>query len=263
MPETGTVRTRGGESRVLDSGRGPTLIALAGVGGLPQWSPFLEALSRTHRVLAPSLPGFPGGPEFRELDDYYDWVIAALDLVEALRVSDADVVASSVAAPLASDVAILAPSIVRRLAMIGPFGAYDADDPGADIWATGPMPDALPKLLCEQPANWQALWTMPAGAEPIEWGILATRAMEAAARYLFPLGDVGLTRRLHRLKQPTLILRGERDRVQTKGAIERLARAIAGPVERAEIASAGHAAEVDRPDEVAAVVHAFLADQER
>ena len=67
-----------------------------------------------------------------------------------------DLVASSVAAPLAAEVAGIAPERVRRLVLIAPFGMYDDADPTTDIWAQRPGPDVLPALLCNAPETLDA-----------------------------------------------------------------------------------------------------------
>ena len=59
--KTTTVEVNGFPSRVWTKGSGPKLGFLAGMGGLPRWLPFLDELAKTRTVIAPSLPGYPGG----------------------------------------------------------------------------------------------------------------------------------------------------------------------------------------------------------
>jgi abhydrolase domain-containing protein 6 len=256
------VAVQGHTCRVLQSGAGQRVVYFAGIGGLPRWSPFAGALAKARDVIAPSLPGFPGSPDFRHLDDYYAWIVAALELLEQLGAEAVDVIASSVAGPLLAEVAGLAPNRIRRLALIAPFGIYDDADTSADIWAQRPGPDTLPHLLCTKPETWQRLWQMPSDADPVEWGLYLTRAMEAAARFLFPMGDTGVEKRLERIHQPTLLVRGANDRVLPESYFDRFAAGIAGPVVTSSIAAAGHAVELDQPDELATQINAFFADQQ-
>ena len=259
-----TLDVYGHATRVLehgDSRAAPPVVFFAGIGGLPRPVPFLAALAQGRRVLAPSLPGFPGAEAFRHLDGHIDWIVHAVETVEALAEAPVDLVGSSVGGALAAEVAALAGHLVRRLVLIAPFGCFDANDPAADIWAQPPGPDALPNLVCEDPENWRRLWEVPADAAAIDWQVLQTRAMEAAARLLFPFGDTGVLGRLHRVNAPTLLLRGAKDRVLPASYNARFADALAGPVTADAIADAGHLPELDAPDALARRIHAFLADQ--
>ena len=56
-PRERTVGVAGVSCRVWEQGDGEPIAFLAGVGGLPRWTPFLQRLARTRRVIAPSLPG--------------------------------------------------------------------------------------------------------------------------------------------------------------------------------------------------------------
>ena len=257
--------TVGGHAvRVLEAGDNPATppaVFFAGIGGLPRPVPFLSTLAQNRRVVAPSLPGFPGAEAFRHLDGLVDWIVHAVETVEALAETPVDLVGSSVGGALAAEVAAFAGERVRRLVLIAPFGCFDADDPAADIWAQPPGPDSIPNLVCEQPDNWKRAWEVPDGAAPIDWQVMHTRAMEAAARLLFPFGDTGVLRRLHRVHHPALLLRGEQDKVLPASYNARFAAALAGPARTATIASAGHLPELDAPDALAREINAFLADQ--
>ena len=83
-------------------------------------------------------------------------------------------------------------------------------------------------------------------------------AHEAAARLLWPLGDTGLAKRLPRIRQPVMLLRGEDDRVLPASYAERFANALGGEVRTGRIPGAGHLADLDAPDETARRVLAFL-----
>ena len=251
LVKSSSVIVAGHPCRVLEAGSGSPVVFFAGVGGLPKWSPFLDALSTTRRVIAPSLPGFPGAVEFRHLDDYHEWVIAALELLEALGEAPVDLIASSVTGPLAAEVAGIARERVRRLVLVAPFGMYDDADPTTDIWAQRPGPDVLPALLCDEPERWKQLWEMPAGEDAVEWGIYLTRAMEAAARFLFPMGNTGVAKRLYRVHQPTLLVNGANDRVIPASYQQRFATRLGGPVVTHTVASAGHLVDFDQPAELA------------
>ena len=257
-PETLTVDVNGFSSRVWRKGSGPKIGFLAGFGGLPRWVPFLDELAKSRTVIVPSLPGFPGGDRGHTvLDTHLDWLLAVHELLEKAALFGADLVGSSIGGSLAAEMAALWPASVRRLALIGPWGLFDETDPPTDPWAQ--RADAVPKLMCADPATWTALKTAPDGANSIEWPIEQVRAAEAAARIFWPLGNTRLEKRLRLIQAPTLLLWGAQDRVMPTSYARRFAAGIGGKVETQVIAGAGHLAELDQPAAVAASVLAFTA----
>jgi pimeloyl-ACP methyl ester carboxylesterase len=80
------------------------------------------------------------------------------------------------------------------------------------------------------------------------------RANEAAARAFWPLGNTRLEKRLPLIGAPTLLVWGEADRIMPRIYADRIAAGIKGPTQIAIIPDAGHLAELDQPDAVAASV---------
>ncbi|MBV9756969.1 MAG: alpha/beta fold hydrolase [Alphaproteobacteria bacterium] len=251
-PETFQVEVNGHACRVWRAGRGPKLGFLAGFGGLPRWVPFLDRLAAHRTVVVPSLPGFPGATGHRLLDTHLDWLLAVRQLLLAAELGGADLAGSSVGGSFVAEMAAVWPASVRRIALIAPFGLFDEKDPPADPWAQ--RAKDVPELLCAYPERWTKLKEAPEGANSIEWPIEQTRANEAAARAFWPLGNTRLEKRLPLIAAPTLLLWGEQDRVMPRSYAERIAGAIRGRSAIRVIAGAGHLAELDQPDAVAAAI---------
>lgn len=247
-----SVGVNGAPCRIWEKGRGSPVFHLAGFGGLPRWTPFLDRLAERHRVVAASLPGFPGATGHDRLDMPLDWVTATLDLLEGAGLTGGDLIGASVGGALAAEVAALAPALVRRLVLIAPFGLYDRHMPPADLWAQ--KPGTLPALLFADAKAAAGFASPPEGAAAEDWAIIASRASEAAARLLWPLGDTRLERRLHRIRCPTLVVWGAEDKVLSPRYAERFSERIAGKTTIAIIPGAGHLAELDAPARVAEAV---------
>jgi pimeloyl-ACP methyl ester carboxylesterase len=186
------------------------------------------------------------------LDSHLDWLLAVRQLLQKAGLDGADLAGSSVGGSFAAEVAAIWPAAVRRLALIAPWGLFDEKDPMTDPWAQR-APDA-PGLLCADPERWSQLKAEPEGANSPEWPIEQTRANEAAARAFWPLGNTRLEKRLPLIEAPTLLIWGEGDRIMPRGYADRFAAAISGRTEITTIAGAGHLAELDKPDEVAAAI---------
>jgi len=252
-PAEHVVEVAGLTSRVWEKGEGETLVFLAGLGGLTRWSPCLEALCRARRVVVPALPGYPGGTGHTELDTPLDWLTATLDLIDAIGGRDADWVGVSVGATLAAEAAA-ASHACRRLVLVAPLGVFDPEDPVTDVWCQRPGTQA--GLLCATEAGRACI--TPDEDDPVEAQVVATRASEAAARLLWPTTDIGLARRLHRIRMPTLLLRGHEDAVLPASYLSRIGDGIGGPTQLGTVAGAGHRADLDAPDEMAARILDFL-----
>lgn len=246
----------GGEARVWQKGEGDPLGFLGGLRGLPRWPAFLDRLAESRRVIAPSLPGFPGADGHRELDDLPDWLAGTLDLLEASGLDGADLVGASVGGALLAEVAAFSRASVRRLVLIAPLGLFDASEPVADLFAL--RKSEVAALLSSRPETFEAFLATPEGADEIEWQIVLARAQEAAARLLWPTGDVGLSKRLHRIQAPTLLLVGSEDRVLPASYAKRFADGLGGLVQMLRIEGAGHVLELDAPDAAAEATLAFL-----
>ena len=255
-PDERTVEVNGRSCRVWEAGEGEPLGYLAGLGGLPRWPPILDKLAARRRVIAPSLPGYPGAQGHDLLDDQFDWALAAETLLRGAGLDGADLVGVSVGGAVAAEVAAVWPAMVRRLVLLAPFGIFDEAEPVADVFAV--RPKTLPELLCADPAKFTALTEPYEGANEIESVVEQARAAEAAARMLWPLGDTRVVKRLPRITQPTLILWGSEDRVIPPSYAARFAEAISGQTEVQAIAGAGHLADLDAPGPVSEAVLGFV-----
>lgn len=256
-PKTDYVDINGEPCRVWRKGSGPTVAFLAGHGGMPKWMPFLDALAERFEVVVPSLPGFPGSTGHKLLDSHIDWIMATRELLDGAGIgAGARLLGSGPGGSLAAEVAAFWPGSVARLALIAPWGLYDEADPMADPWSA--RKDQFPALMCENPERWIEMTSAPEGANSVEWPIEQTRALEAAARIFWPLGDTRLKRRLHRIQCPTLLIRGERDRIIPRGYTDKFRDGIGGDTTIETIPNAGHLAELDVPDAVVEAVAGFM-----
>jgi len=241
----------GGESiRVWQKGAGETLGVLAGMGGLNAWTPFLDELAGRRRVVVPSLPGFPGGGQLhRQLDNLADWVTCTLDLLEAAGLDGAELVGHSIGGTLAAEAAAFSRASVKKLTLIAPFGLFDESEPVADVWAR--RANEIPALFSVKPAEFaKERLTPPPGLSAdaaTEWAIVQNRATEAAARLLWPVGELGLAKRLHRIRCPVTLVWGAEDRIVPPSYAKKFASGLAGPTETRVVPGAGHALDFDAP----------------
>jgi pimeloyl-ACP methyl ester carboxylesterase len=256
-PKTTAVEVNGFPCRVWTKGSGPKLGFLAGFGGLPRWLPFLDELARTRTVIAPSLPGYPGGATGHTvLDTHLDWVLAVRQIIDKTGLAGADLLGASVGGAFAAEIAAIFPGHVKKLALIAPFGLFDEAEPAADPWAQ--RKDEIAGLMCADASRWDALVAPPEGANSIEWPIEMTRASEAAARAFWPLGNTKLEKRLALIEAPTLVLWGDADKVLPPSYARKFASGINGSTKLQTIAGAGHLAYLDQPDAVAKAVLGHL-----
>jgi pimeloyl-ACP methyl ester carboxylesterase len=246
--------------RVWRKGIGRPLGFLAGYGGLPRWTPFLERLSEERTIIVPSLPGFPGATGHAVLDSHLDWIVAIRQLLSAAGLDGADLAGGSVGASFAAEIAALWPDAVRRLALIAPWGLFDAAAPPTRPWAQKSADIAT--VLCANPGNWTALKDGSDAPSAIEWSIEQVRANEAAARIFWPLGDTRLERRLPLINAPTLLIWGEQDGVLARSYADAFASGISGRTEIRTIADAGHLADLDQPEATARAILAWTAENE-
>lgn len=250
------IATPAGSARVWEKGSGNPLGFFAGLGGLPAWLPMLDGLAERRRVVAPSLPGFPGGADYEPLDDIFDWVLAAVDVVTVAGLSGGDLIGASVGAALAAEVAALRPDLVKRLVLIAPFGLFDEAMPVTDVFAFKAGEQS--KALTHDAVAYDAYRARPNSVDEADWAITQVRAEMAAAKLLWPLGDTRLGKRLFRITQPTLIIWGAEDKVMNPAYAAKFADAISGPTQIVTVANAGHKVEFDAPEAVAKAIADFL-----
>jgi pimeloyl-ACP methyl ester carboxylesterase len=259
-PRESFVTIAGCRCRVWEKGEGAPLGFLPGLRGLPRWTPFLDRLAERRHVVALSPPGFSGSEAgHHDLDDVADWVAMTLDLLEATGVAGSDLVGASVGGMLAAEAAAFSNATVRKLVLISSFGLYDDAAPPAMFFAnTPPQQDAL---LVSNAEALQALVAAPPGAsdaERLEWEMEAFRVNEATARLVWPMGDHGLRKRLHRIRSRALVIWGAEDKLFPTSYASRFAEGISGPTRTRIVKGAGHLAWLDKPEEIAGAVLRFV-----
>ncbi len=197
----------------LEAGRGEPLLFLHGAGGLV-WDPFLEALAAKYKVYAPYLLGTGRSRGLENIRDLKDLVITYYDLLDALHVDSINLVGHSMGGMMACEMAASDPSRVQRVVAICPAGIFREDPPAPDLFAMLPQERIANITYDPQSELAKSLMALPAQIDQkVEVLIDRLTTLQAAAKFLWPIPDKGLRRRMHRIKAPTLIIWGRQDRM--------------------------------------------------
>ncbi len=250
------------ETRVRVAGGGPPLVFLHGAYGL-QWDPFLDALAASHTVYAPELPGTtPGAPDaIKPLDSLWDLVLYYYELFDKLGLEAPAVVGHSFGGMVAAEIAATNPERVRRLVLIDPIGLWRDDQPIRN-WMATPFAD-LPKYLFANQDHPMA--QMIAAASRItqmsdaqmDMQIQLMWSLACSGKFVWPIPDRGLSKRIHRIQAPTLIIWGKQDGIAPPIYADEFAQRIANA--RVElIDNAGHLPQLEQLESVSALIERFL-----
>jgi pimeloyl-ACP methyl ester carboxylesterase len=245
--------------RVHVKGDGPPLVFFHGPWGL-DWGTFLDDLSRSFTVYAPEHPGTtPGEPDtVYQIDGLWDLALCYDELLDHLELPEAVLVGHSFGGMVACEVAATRPSRARRLVLIDPIGLWRDEEPVIN-WMLLPPGDLAAYVFREKNgAAAQAMFAMPTDIE--QAALAKTRlvwAMGSTGKFIWPIPDRGLKKRIHRITASTLLVWGRDDRLVPVSYAETFASRLVGA--RTHIVEgAGHAPHLEQPEVVTRLVRGFL-----
>ncbi len=248
------------DTRVQVAGSGPPLVFFHGAMGL-QWDQFLDSLAETHTVYAPEHPGTtPGQPDsIKPLDNLWDLVLYYDELFDALELERPAVVGHSFGGMVAAEVAATNPGRVSKLVLLNPIGLWRDDKPVKN-WMVTP-PEELPGIVFADPEGPVAkqMFTMPEDEEQaLEVQIQMMWSQACTGKFVWPIPDKGLKKRIHRIAADTLIIWGQQDGlISPVYADEFKSRIQKAKVEL--IDNAGHVPQLEQLETVSQKVRDFLA----
>jgi pimeloyl-ACP methyl ester carboxylesterase len=237
-------------------GQGAPLLYLHGHWLTRCWSPFHARLAESLDVIAPEAPGFGNSPLPPWVTGRADVVLLYRELLDELGVQRAHLAGHGLGAWLAADFAIWNPGRVASLTVISPFGLRVPGQPIADVFILNPAAyqDAY---FSGAPVD----GVVPGPGSPADGGPEGFAArygdMGAAARLIWDFRyDLKLEHRLPRLGVPALVIAAEEDRIVPSAHTARWAELLGA---RQATVPGGHAAIVQRPEQVAGHIASFAA----
>ena len=245
--------------RVLSKGSGPALVFFHGPWGLV-WDQFLDELAERFTVYAPEHPGTtPGTPDdVHHLDGLWDLVLCYDEVLRVLGLESAAFAGHSFGGMMACELAAAVPGRARRLALIAPLGFWRDTDRIVNWMLLEPA--QLRAHLFRDPDGDAARRLLGGGDDPealVDARIRVAWAMGATGKFIWPIPDKGLKKRIHRVTVPTLLVWGKDDRLVPPVYADEFARRL--PDARIQtVDGAGHAPHLESPAVVARMVRDFL-----
>ena len=260
-PKTETIQLGhcGFEAKVKVAGSGSPIFFLHTAGG-PTWDVFLDALAERHTVYAPDHPGLGETDRYsiHQVDTLWDLVLIYDELLDRLGLDGAPIVGSSFGGMMAAELAAHRRDRVSKLVIMSAIGLWRDDAPVAPYMVMS-APDLVATLFADtSPAPVQAFLTPP--TDRTEAAIAQADllwALGTTGKFVWPIPDKGLQKRLHRITAPTLILWGEKDALVSAVYAEEFAARIADS--RVEIIDGvGHVPQWEKSEAVNPLVLDFL-----
>jgi pimeloyl-ACP methyl ester carboxylesterase len=237
------------------AGEGPPLLFLHGGDFVQQNRGFLDRLARRWRVVAPRHPGFGASARPDGFRTIHDLAYLYLDWLEGQAGGDCVVVGSSFGGWVALEMAVRSVGRIGRLVLIDALGVKFGDREDRDIADFFALPkDEVDRRTFYDPSR--ALPDFVGLADDELVAIARDRAATAFYGWRPFMHDPGLRQWLHRVRVPSLVVWGDGDGIVAPDYGEKLGRAL--PDARfVRVARAGHYPQIERPDEVAALIDDF------
>jgi pimeloyl-ACP methyl ester carboxylesterase len=241
---------------VVRRGAGRTILFLHGFHTLDPDARFLDLLSRSAFVLAPSHPGFGASARPDDFETVYDLVHLYREVIDGLPDDKVTLIGTSFGGWLAAEIAASCPHRLDRLVLVGALGIKVSDRE---------TPDILDVFNTHPDAVRRASWHDPDRSAP-DFDALSDAALTRHARNRDALCRYGwepymynprLKRWLGRIALPTLVLWGASDGVVTPAYGRAYAALIPG-ARFALIEGAGHHPELEQPEMLAERILDFL-----
>jgi pimeloyl-ACP methyl ester carboxylesterase len=251
------IREGAASFRCLVAGQGEPLVFFHSFEGVRGWPELLDRLASRFTVYAPLHPGSQGSEGVEVLDDPVDLALAYDDWLGALGLTSACLVGHFVGGMVALELAALCPGRARCLVLLSPMGLWLPEAPVLDVVSLPPA--ELHPLLWKDPESQVAkAWSAPPSteAEQVTAQIERIQRLAAMGKFVWPLPDKGLKKRLYRISAPTLLLWGDADRINPLAYGEEFLRRIKGAELR--ILSGGHLFLYESPEVTALAILDFL-----
>jgi pimeloyl-ACP methyl ester carboxylesterase len=250
------------ETEIEVRGDGPPLVFLHGPWGLLGDREFLDHLGMTHRVYAPRHPGTSAGnPDaIHRLDELWDLVVYYGELLDRLGLEAPALLGHSFGGMVACEIAATMPARAAKLVLIDPVGLWRDDRPVKN-WMIMPEDQLRPALFAEPNGKAaRGFFELPNESNArVEVQASFIWSQACTGKFVWPIPDRGLKKRIHRIAAPTLIIWGTADGIVLPDYAQDFAQRIANA--RVElIGDAGHLPHLERPRKVAQLVSRFLRD---
>ncbi|MEJ0023513.1 MAG: alpha/beta hydrolase [Alphaproteobacteria bacterium] len=234
-------------------GRGAPLLFLHGMDGIEGAVGLINLLAESHKVYAPSHPGFGTSALPKTFTSVDDLSYFYLDLIEQLDLRDVTFAGFSLGGWLAAEILIKNSSRASRAILGAPLGLRSGDRRQrrvTDIFMLGQR--ELNEKMQVTPVQAPASPPSEAMAERI------ARNAEAVGLFGWSpyMSNPKLIDRLHRIKAPVHILWGEQDAIAPVEYGKEYAAAIKG-ASLEVIPQCGHRIYVDKPDVAAKAIRNF------
>ena len=250
------VTLAGIDIELFEGGDGDPLLFLHGAQGFAPGQPYVGMLADRRRLIAPSHPGFGTSGLPIWLDSIDDIAHLYLELMDRKRLERVDVVGCSLGGWLAAEIATKAPERVARLVLVGPVGVKLGPADKLDIPDVFAMPQAKVTELLFHDVEKGKLDAARMTDEELAT-IARNRQTTALLTWEPWMHNPKLRHRLHRVSSPTLFVRGASDGLVSQDYIDGYAKLIPG-ARVTTIAAAGHAPQLEQPEEFVSVLFAFL-----
>lgn len=238
---------------IWEQGGGPPLLFLHGAGGFRGTEPFLEPLTQGRRLIAPSHPGFGDSDLPDWMDKVSEIALVYLDLLDRIGHAEVDLIGCSFGGWVGLELAVLAPHRIRGMVLVAPAGlAVEGCEP-PNLFSVDD--DERARLLYHDATRYRP---DPTRMDAVD-AARAWRDRQSFARFAKDpyLHNPKLPHWLHRLRSPTLLIRGASDGLITAEHLDGIGNLL--PETRiATIPNAGHLPQIEQPALFVELTQAFL-----
>jgi pimeloyl-ACP methyl ester carboxylesterase len=246
--------------RIFRGGTGREILWLHGPHGVDPADPFLALLAARHRIIAPLAPGFTDLDELSGIETIHELALDYDDLLRHLKFGAMPIVGHSFGAMMAAELAAHFPDRVARLVLIAPVGLWNDAYPVADLFAVPAveMDALLWRDMTARGAHNARLKEAQSSLDEAEQMIAVARSLTSLTKFIWPIPDKGLRKRLRRIAAPTLALFGADDAFVPARYADDFGKGIAGG-ETSVVAGAGHMLPYEKGAELCDTIARFLA----